>query len=222
MSDDKLQRDARHAYETTPDVGREAVAGVYAEAFLNVGESAGATASLVETLDSLVDDVLDSFPDFEELLDSQLISFEEKVELLDRIFGPRVPAIFLNFLKVVARHERLDCLRAIQREVRQQYDERLGRVPVRLTAAAPIPAEMLSAIETSLKALVADGEPVLDYNPERDTDPDLVGGAVLRIGDTVYDGSIATVLQNVRKQMIDRSVHEIQSRRDRFRDPTGN
>ena len=222
MSNENQAHDAQHAYEATPDVGREAVASVYAEAFLNVGDSSGAMASLVETLESLVDDILDAFPKLEEILASQLVSHEEKAAIFDKVFGPRVPAVFLNFLKVVAKHERLDCLRAICKEVRRQYDERLGRVPVRLIAAAPIPTEMLAAIENSLKVLIADGEPVLDYDPNRDTNPELIGGAVLRIGDTIYDGSIATVLENVRKQMIDRSVHEIQSRRDRFRDPAGN
>ena len=215
-------RDAQYAYEASPDVAQEAVASVYAEAFLNVGDASGATASLVETLESLVDDVLNAFPDLEELLASQLVSHEEKAALFDKVFGPRVPVVFLNFLKVIAKHERLDCLRSISYEVRRQYDKRMGRVPVRLIAASPIPAEMIAAIETSLKALIPDGEPVLNYDPQRDTDPELIGGAVLRIGDTVYDGSIATVLENVRKQMIDRSVHEIQSRRDRFSDPTGN
>ncbi len=56
----------------------------------------------------------------------------------------------------------------------------------------------------------------------RVVDPELIGGAVLRVGDTVHDGSIANQLEKLRQQMIDRSVHEIQSRRDRFRDPAGN
>ncbi len=47
----------------------------------------------------------------------------------------------------------------------------------------------------------------------------LIGGAVLRIGDTVYDGSVANQLQNLREKMVERSAHEIQSRRDRFRNP---
>ena len=45
---------------------------------------------------------------------------------------------------------------------------------------------------------------------------------MLRVGDTVYDGSVATQLAQMREQMINRSVHEIQSRRDRFRHPDGN
>ena len=59
------------------------------------------------------------------------------------------------------------------------------------------------------------GKPVL----ETEVWPELIGGMVLRVGDTVYDGSVATRLEQIRQQMIDRSVHEIQSRRDRFRHP---
>jgi F-type H+-transporting ATPase subunit delta len=62
------------------------------------------------------------------------------------------------------------------------------------------------------------GQPVLVVN----TRPELIGGIVLRVGDTVYDGSVATRLARIRDQMIDRSVHEIQSGRDRFGSAEGN
>jgi F-type H+-transporting ATPase subunit delta len=53
-------------------------------------------------------------------------------------------------------------------------------------------------------------------------DPHVIGGVVLRVGDTVYDNSVATQLQRLSGQIISRSVHEIQSRRDRFSYPAGN
>jgi len=62
------------------------------------------------------------------------------------------------------------------------------------------------------------GTPVLH---ER-VDPAVIGGVVVRVGDTIYDASVARQLETMRQQMIDRSAHEIQSRRDRFRYPAGN
>ena len=63
-----------------------------------------------------------------------------------------------------------------------------------------------------------DGEPIV----EQQVDPALIGGAVLRVGDIIYDGSIANQLQNLRQHISARSAHEIQSRRDRFRNSAGN
>jgi F-type H+-transporting ATPase subunit delta len=118
----------------------------------------------------------------------------------------------VNFLKVVSHHGRLDCLRAIHSQILVLYDKLRNRVPVRLVTAAPVDDATALRIAENLRALVG-GEPIL----ERQVDPDLIGGAVLRVGDTVYDASIANELKMVRQQMIDRSAHEIQSRRNRFR-----
>ena len=62
------------------------------------------------------------------------------------------------------------------------------------------------------------GEPVLVPKIK----PELIGGIVLRMGDAVYDGSVAARLADIRGRIINRSVHEIQSRRDRFSNPAGN
>ena len=90
-----------------------------------------------------------------------------------------------------------------------------GQSRVRLTTAAAVDRSRSS----NCRRLAASRgrRPIL----ETVVDPALIGGAVLRIGDTVYDGSVANQLQSIRQQMIDRSVHEIQSRRDRFRYPAG-
>jgi F-type H+-transporting ATPase subunit delta len=47
-------------------------------------------------------------------------------------------------------------------------------------------------------------------------DKDLLGGLKVRIGDTVYDSTVRTRLNNLRNQLIERSSHEIQTGRDRF------
>ena len=216
-SDDIRAEDARTAAQIGADVGVEHIADVYAKALLGATEKAGQTRTVLDEFDTLIAEVLDRFDRFEAVLVSGLIGHDEKAGVLDRVLGKRVSPLLLNFLKVVSRHGRLDCLRAIHRRTHRMVDTLRGRVQVELTTATAVGAKLTETITEKLRAVLG-GEPML----QTATDPDLIGGIVLRVGDTVYDGSIANQLKNLRKQMIDRSVHEIQSRRDRFRYPAGN
>jgi F-type H+-transporting ATPase subunit delta len=199
------------------DVGAYHLGLVYAKALLGAAESAGKTDEALAELDSLVDDVLGRHPQIDAALESAMIGSADKVAILDKVFAGRVTTVFLNFIKVVTAHGRGGCLRAIRKAAHDLLDEQRGRTRVQLTTAAPLDGEQARKIETQLRAAF-DGEPVL----ARSVNPDLIGGIVLKVGDTVYDGSVAARLEKVRQQMIHRSVHEIQRRRDRFSHPTGN
>ncbi len=205
------------AAQMEADVGVEHIADVYAKALLDTTERTGQTAAVLEEFDAVVADVLDRYPKLEDVLDSGLVLPEEKSDLIERVFHGRLSPVLVNFLKVVARHGRLDCLRAIHCQAHAMFDRLRRRVPVTLTTAVPIDAAMVRQIAEGLGGRL-EGEPII----EQQVDPSLIGGAVLRVGDIIYDGSIANQLQKLRQQMSDRSTHEIQSRRDRFRNPAGN
>jgi F-type H+-transporting ATPase subunit delta len=208
---------AQTAARIEADVSVEHIAEVYARAFLDAAEGAGHTNALLEEFDSLVADLLDKQPKFEAVICSTMISHDDIAGVLDRVLGGRASPLLLNFLKVLSRHRRLDCLRQIHRRLHALNDVLQNRVRVRLTTAAELSAESASRIRIALRGKLQ-GEPVLELA----VDPKLIGGAVLRLGDTVYDSSIANQLEIIRQQMMDRSAHEIQSRRDRFRNPGGN
>jgi F-type H+-transporting ATPase subunit delta len=165
----------------------------------------------------VVAELLDRFPKFDAVLASVLVSPEEKSAVIERTVAGRLTPLTVHFLKVVAQHGRLDCLRAIRRQAHVLWDRRRNRIRVELTTAAPLSPEMVRQIVESIRAKLG-GEPVL----EQKTDPELIGGVVLRVGDVVYDGSIANQLRNLRQNVHQRSAHEIQSRRDRFRHSAGN
>ena len=214
MSQDPQARHAHLVARLDADVGKQHVASVYAEALLNASEEAGQTDAVLAEFEAFLSEVLDVFPDFELILSSRLVMPEEKQGLLDRTVGGQASPLFLNFLKVVAHHHRLDLLRAIRRQARERLDMLRGRVPVRLATATPIDEAFAQRIAQSIAPLVG-GSPKL----EQVVDPTLIGGIVLSVGDKVYDGPIANQLHKLRQQMMDRSAHEIQSRRDRFRSP---
>jgi F-type H+-transporting ATPase subunit delta len=199
------------------EFGDQQLGGLYAKALLGASETAGTTEALLAEFDSLVHDVLDKLPAFESVLRSGLVSHEDKVKLIDKSLGGKASPLLLNFLKVLSSHGRLHALRSIHRAARALYDQMRGRKRVKVSTAAPLDGALEQRLRQSLRGMLG-GEPVLEHV----VDPSLIGGIVLRVGDTVYDGSVSAQLEQVRTQMINRSVHEIQSRRDRFRNSAGN
>lgn len=210
------QNAATSERRTSFDPGLEAVATVYARAFLGAVEPTGNTEAALGELSSFVADVLDAHPRFEAVLQSGLVAPDDKVAILDRVAKGMSP-LALNFLKVLARHGRLNALRAVQQTAGRLFDEARGRPRVEVATAAPLEDAQATRIVQKLRDMLG-GEP----NLVRNVNADLIGGAVLRVGDTIFDGSVATRLARVRAQMIQRTVHEIQRRRDRFGNPAGN
>jgi F-type H+-transporting ATPase subunit delta len=199
------------------NVGAQQVATVYASALVDAAEAAGQTEAVMDELDSFLIDVLAAAPKLEVVLGSALVSPDEKSALLDKALGSQASPLFLNFLKVVSRHGRLDILRPIHQAAHDLYDQMRGIVRVQVASAADLDEPLKLELTDSVRRIVG-GKPVLAM----EVWPELVGGMMMRVGDTVYDGSISTRLEKIRQEMIDRSVHEIQSRRDRFSSPEGN
>lgn len=199
------------------DPASQQLGAIYAQALLGAAENSGATDAVLAELDSFVVDVLDPHPKFEAVLGSAIISAEEKQQILDRTIGNQASPLLANFLKVLAKHGRLGALRAVHRVAHDLYNQLRGRVRVEVTTAAAVDGALAEQLSGRVRQLLG-REPVLDIS----VDPSLIGGIVLRVGDTVYDGSIATQLNRISGQIISRSVHEIQSRRDRFSYSAGN
>ena len=124
---------------------------------------------------------------------------------------PPIFVVFDHFLLVLNDHDRLDLLRAIRRALHELSDERLRRLRVQVTSAVALSDAFKTRIRDTIQTQFQ-LEPVLVEK----VDPTVLGGMKIRIGDTVYDATLLTRIHNLRNQLIARSSHEIQSRRDRF------
>ena len=190
-----------------------AVARVYADAFLNAVPAGQIEEALAE-FRSFVEEVLEKQRDFARLLTSDMVGREQKLTLIDRIVAGRGSELFTNFLRVLARHDRLNLLPLVLAQCGIEYEKRLGRKRVQLVTAKPLPEEALAKIRDRL-ASVLPFQPVM----EPAVDPDVLGGLRIRVGDTVYDGSLRARLKQLRHRVRERSLHEIQSGRNRFSHP---
>ena len=207
-----VEQDAQFAAEFNADVDAEKIAEVYAKAYLDaVTHQGGSIDDAVAEFASLVD-VLKSKPQFAAILASAMIAVNEKVALLEKALASSASPLFWNFLHTVAKRNRLDLLFPIFLQAKIILDERQRRIPVTITTAAEIDSQLFAALSEKLRGVLG-GEPVI----RSVIDQEVIGGLVVRVGDTIYDASISTQLHNICRQMIERSAQEIQNRRESFR-----
>lgn len=214
----KIDGEALPSYlsETPPssvfyDVEARRVARVYAEAMLAAAEKSGRSEEVLEELDSLITDVLQSRPEFEQFLTNPVIGRDRKHQALEDVFKGRASDLFLNFLTVLNHHDRLDILRPILLESVTLLDAMRHRRHVVVRTAVPLPDDQRARLLHELRQ-------VMKLEPKLLTivDPDLIGGMTVRVGDWLYDASVNTRLNTIRNQLFASSSHEIQTRRDRF------
>jgi F-type H+-transporting ATPase subunit delta len=201
---------------TEVDANARSVGVLYAKALYAAADKAGALDEVAADFEAVMQ-VVQQHPQWIEFARSGMISGAERAEVYRKAFEGKASKVFVNFLRTVASHGRQQMLRAIFRAFREMNDDRIGQVRIEITTSKPL--------EDGLSKRLAGGlQKSLGRMPifEPKVDLDLIGGVMLRVGDTVYDGSVATLLNKIRTQMIDRTVYEIQSRRDRFRTPAGN
>jgi F-type H+-transporting ATPase subunit delta len=198
-------------HETVLEPSSRRIARVYAEALLNSAEKRGIDGVVTEQLDSLVQDVFKLQPRLETLLSSAAVRRDEKERILRSALGRQANELFLDFLMVLNRHDRLDLLRSLWIVYHEMRDQRMNRVRVTVRSATPLDDGQRHHILEQLR-IILKREPVLQVL----VDAELLGGLVIQVGDWLYDGSVRTQLERIRNQLLTRSSHEIQSRRDRF------
>jgi F-type H+-transporting ATPase subunit delta len=183
----------------------------YADALISAAEKEGGVDPVLEELAELETNVLNAYPRFADLLASPRVSTAHKDQVLTEVLGKDASSLVLRFLRVLNRHERLGMLSVVAREARAIWDERNRRIPVQVRAAVPLDEQQLQTLTDRLAALTG-ATPILLVS----TDPDLIGGLVVQVGDHRYDASVKSRLAQLRQRLIEGKMHEIQSRRDQF------
>jgi len=211
MSDVKS---AAPADESVPPDETIALARRYAEALVDAAQKEGGAEAGLDELAEVQDDVLRPFPRFAAVLASARVQPAQKDRMLREVLEGRASSLVLRFLRVLNRHGRLDILGAVLREARILWDQRNRRIPVQVRSAVPLDESQLRALQDRLTRLV-DGTPIVNAS----TDPGLIGGLVVQIGDHLYDASVKNRLAQLRHRLIEGKTHEIQSRRDQFSHP---
>jgi F-type H+-transporting ATPase subunit delta len=174
-----------------------AVAGRYARAFADVvAEQKMSPDKAVQELSEIAALVEES-AELRNVLLNPGVEHSQKLGLLDAIVK-RIGAAKLvrNFVAVLIDHKRILQIKAITEQVKRELEQRMGIAEARVSSFRALSEAEKKSLEKQLTAVT--GKTVRATYSE---DSGLLGGAVVRIGSTIYDGSVSGRLQRMKEEI---------------------
>ena len=198
-------------HETVLDPGAEQVGKTYARALISAAASAGVADEVLAQLRTLVDGYLVGNSKLSAALASPRIDEAEKCRVIDKLFSRDFHPLLVNFLKVMGKRGRLGYVAAVRTAADSIHDEVLGRVVAEVRTASPMDEATRSLVTSRLSSVIQK-----QVRLQETVDSSLIGGMVVRIGDTVFDSSVANQIDKMARKARDGFSRELLRRFESF------
>ena len=172
------------------------VSKTYGDALFDLALEKGTMDTVYEEILALKQ-VFGENPELGKLLAHPKISREEKITVIENIFKGKVSDDVLGFLVIIVEKDRFAELDSVLDYFVTRVKEYKGIGTVLVTSALPVTESQKKRIEEKLLATTDYKSVEIEYK----VDPALIGGIVIRIGDRVVDGSVATKLAMMAKDL---------------------
>ena len=177
-----------------------AVASRYSRALAEVVLGPQSTLSPEQILGEMkaMVDAVASAPDLASVLRSPAVSHHQKRSIIGKLCDlSGCSQIARNLFFVVSDHQRMPILKDIYTTFGELVDKRRGIARANISLASEIAAEQKAKLEGALAHLTGK-QVIASYS----IDPGLIGGAMARIGSTIYDGSVRGQLASLRRKLV--------------------
>jgi F-type H+-transporting ATPase subunit delta len=173
------------------------IARRYARALLDVALEAGRADAVSEQLSAFAG-ALAKNNELEDVLVNPAYTREQRSGLIEALLKAlgSVEPVLANTLRLLVERNRLVYLQDIARLYRDMADVQAGRVRGHVTSATPLPPDMLQQLSAALKTLTQ-----RDVVLEPRVDPTVLGGVAAQVGSTLYDGTLRTQLEQMRRDL---------------------
>ncbi|MEM6750496.1 MAG: ATP synthase F1 subunit delta [Planctomycetota bacterium] len=172
------------------------IARVYARSLVDLADAAGQTDEVGDEMAQIAE-LVGQHDDLRLLLEHPAMSDAERLGAVKSVFEGKVCDLTMRFLQVVGRRGRLPALGSIAAAVSQLLAERRGEVSIETVFSVEPPHEQMDGLRHRLGEALG-GKAV---RLESKVDPALLGGLRLRVGDKLIDGSVASALARVRRNL---------------------
>ncbi len=172
----------------------EEIGTVYARSLFEAADDADKLDKVRDELGEIADAISED-RDLQVFFFSPALSSEEKKDGLQKAISG-LDDLTQNFLELLIENHRMTSIFAIRRELDALWDKENQRLPVTIT----------SAVELDEKTVKQIGDEIADQTGRKvelsaDVDPDVLGGLVVRVGNTVLDASVRRRLETLRREV---------------------
>jgi len=171
------------------------IARVYAETLLRSVDRHDRLEPVDESVRGLAS-VLEASPELRRFLAAPQIQATDKRALVRSALSERLDPLLVRFLELVIEKHREALLEEILTAWADLLDARANRQSATVTTAVPADPEWVTRVRAALE--LATGKTIV---LEERVDPSLLGGLVVRTGDTVIDGSLKSRLTTLRRRL---------------------
>ena len=173
------------------------IARNYAEALFDLGEQGKRTEEFADLIDAVAG-AIETSPEVQGVLMSPRVPKREKSRILGAAL-PNAPREFVLFLQALVKRGRQQLLREISTEYHALVDIKLNRIRAGITLARPADESLRRVIQETLSRQL--GKEVIASFSE---DPGILGGAIVRVGERIHDGSVRRRMTKLRRALLSR------------------
>lgn len=174
------------------------VANRYARALLQVVLEEKEDCERIERELGDVSALLESNPDLGQALGSPAVISSKRVAIVEKLFGKKkLSRVTMNLLRVMAAKERIAVLSMVQAAFGRQVNEHEKIENAEVVSSYALSKKEETALAGRLGEIT--GKTV---RAEFRTDPELVGGLIIRIGNRIYDSSVTTQLARFKERLL--------------------
>ena len=173
----------------------DVIANRYAEALFQLSEEENISKEIYSELHDVVQLIKEN-KDLDNVFKSPLVAKNEKIDLIEALFNGKINNNLKNFLKILVEKGRISSLQSIELTFKELLNEKHNILEGTVISAIALTEKQVKELEEKLSK---------KYNKnvtlENEVDQSILGGVLVRLGNTQIDGSVKTRLNNIKDQL---------------------
>ena len=173
----------------------DVIANRYAEALFQLSEEENITKEIYNELHDVVE-VIKNNKELDNVLKSPLVAKNEKTQLIEALFNNKINNDLKNFLKILVEKGRISSLKSIELTFKELLNDKHNIIEGTVISAIALTEKQVKELEEKLSK---------KYNKnvtlENEVDQSILGGVLVRLGNTEIDGTIKTRLDGLKNQL---------------------